>query len=180
MGLEDEENVPTIPFISTIHRKYGIFLNHNMKDYNLSFGQYPILIRLYDEGPSTQQNLAKIFQLNESTITRALNKLEEKEYIEKHPDYENKRKNYVKVTPKGAKIAKEVMDYDEQWDKICSENLSEKEFEEFKTTLKKTIEIYLIYTIAGIILYLLAGMPTFDSICNTFCMIVYNSFTFFE
>ena len=137
MGLEDEENVPTIPFISTIHRKYGIFLNHNMKDYNLSFGQYPILIRLYDEGPSTQQNLAKIFQLNESTITRALNKLEEKEYIEKHPDYENKRKNYVKVTPKGAKIAKEVMDYDEQWDKICSENLSEKEFEEFKTTLKK-------------------------------------------
>lgn len=27
MGLEDEENVPTIPFISTIHRKYGIFLN---------------------------------------------------------------------------------------------------------------------------------------------------------
>ena len=128
---------PTIPFISTIHRKYGIFLNHNMKDYNLSFGQYPILIRLYDEGPSTQQNLAKIFQLNESTITRALNKLEEKEYIEKHPDYENKRKNYVKVTPKGAKIAKEVMDYDEQWDKICSENLSEKEFEEFKTTLKK-------------------------------------------
>ena len=87
MGLEDEENVPTIPFISTIHRKYGIFLNHNMKDYNLSFGQYPILIRLYDEGPSTQQNLAKIFQLNESTITRALNKLEEKEYIEKHPEY---------------------------------------------------------------------------------------------
>jgi len=85
MGLEDEENVPTIPFISTIHRKYGIFLNQNMKDYNLSFGQYPILIRLYDEGPSTQQNLAKIFQLNESTITRALNKLEEKEYIEKHP-----------------------------------------------------------------------------------------------
>ena len=36
-----------------------------------------------------------------------------------------------------------------------------------KTTLKKTIEIYLIYTIVGIILYHLAGMPTFDSICNT-------------
>ena len=40
-----------------------------------------------------------------------------------------------------------------------------------KTTLQKTLEIYAIYTIAGIILYLLAGMPLFDSICNTFNII---------
>lgn len=40
-----------------------------------------------------------------------------------------------------------------------------------KTTLKKTMEIYLIYTSVGIALYLLAGMPVFDSICNTFSMI---------
>lgn len=40
-----------------------------------------------------------------------------------------------------------------------------------KTTLKKTLEIYLIYTVLGIILYLLAGMPVFDSICNTFSII---------
>ena len=36
-----------------------------------------------------------------------------------------------------------------------------------KTTLKKTLEIYIIYTAIGIVLYLLAGMPVFDSICNT-------------
>jgi trk system potassium uptake protein TrkH len=40
-----------------------------------------------------------------------------------------------------------------------------------RTTLKKTMQIYVIYTIAGIILYLLAGMPIFDSICNTFSII---------
>ena len=37
-----------------------------------------------------------------------------------------------------------------------------------KATMEKTIEIYGIYTLLGIILYLLAGMPLFDSICNTF------------
>ena len=36
-----------------------------------------------------------------------------------------------------------------------------------KTTLEKTFQIYAIYTAFGIILYLLAGMPIFDSICNT-------------
>lgn len=40
-----------------------------------------------------------------------------------------------------------------------------------KTTIKKTLEIYAIYTVLGIILYLLAGMPVFDSICNTFSIV---------
>lgn len=40
-----------------------------------------------------------------------------------------------------------------------------------KTTIEKTIEIYAIYTVLGVILYLLAGMPIFDSICNTFSII---------
>ena len=40
-----------------------------------------------------------------------------------------------------------------------------------KNTLEKTLQIYVIYTVAGIILYLLAGMPVFDSICNTFSII---------
>ncbi|WP_409200385.1 TrkH family potassium uptake protein [Methanobrevibacter sp. DSM 116169] len=34
-------------------------------------------------------------------------------------------------------------------------------------TLHKTIKIYLIYTVAGIILYIIAGMPVFDSVCNS-------------
>ena len=40
-----------------------------------------------------------------------------------------------------------------------------------KNTLQKTFEIYAIYTILGIALYLIAGMPLFDSICNTFTII---------
>ncbi len=40
-----------------------------------------------------------------------------------------------------------------------------------KTTLEKTLQIYVIYTVAGIILYLLAGMPAFDALCNTFTII---------
>lgn len=40
-----------------------------------------------------------------------------------------------------------------------------------KSTLEKTFKIYLIYTIAGIILYILAGMPLFDSMCTCFTTI---------
>ena len=40
-----------------------------------------------------------------------------------------------------------------------------------KNTLKKTIEIYLIYTLFGIALYILAGLPLFDSVNLTFTTI---------
>ncbi|WP_407377814.1 TrkH family potassium uptake protein [Methanobrevibacter sp.] len=40
-----------------------------------------------------------------------------------------------------------------------------------KATLEKTLQIYLIYTVFGMILYLLAGMPVFDALCNTFSII---------
>ncbi|WP_298501359.1 TrkH family potassium uptake protein [uncultured Methanobrevibacter sp.] len=52
-----------------------------------------------------------------------------------------------------------------------SEAREEKLKPSIKATLKHTIRIYLIYTTAGIILYLIAGMPIFDSICNTFTTI---------
>ena len=40
-----------------------------------------------------------------------------------------------------------------------------------RATIIETIKIYSIYTVAGIILYLIAGMPFFDSVCHTFSII---------
>ena len=40
-----------------------------------------------------------------------------------------------------------------------------------KATLQKTVEIYLIYTVLGIVLYCLAGMPVFDSLCHSLSII---------
>ena len=40
-----------------------------------------------------------------------------------------------------------------------------------RTAVKETFKIYLIYTVAGIVMYILAGMPVFDSVCNTFTTI---------
>ena len=40
-----------------------------------------------------------------------------------------------------------------------------------KGTTRETLKIYGIFTLSGIILYVLAGMPLFDAVCNTFCII---------
>ncbi|WP_406533848.1 MarR family winged helix-turn-helix transcriptional regulator [Methanobrevibacter sp.] len=132
-----DEDVPAVPFISIIHREHAKYLNKKVKDENLSFGLYPLLIKIYQTDGIIQEQLAQIFHLNESTITRNLKKLEEKGFIKRIPDKRTKR---IKITDKGAKTARKVMDYDEMWDEKIKEIIGDKEYDNFKNTLKKISE----------------------------------------
>lgn len=132
-----DKDVPTVPFISIIHREHAKYLNEKVKDENLSFGLYPLLIKIYQTDGIIQEQLAQIFHLNESTITRNLKKLEEKGFIKRIPDKRTKR---IEVTDKGAETARKVMDYDEMWDEKIREIIGDEEYDNFKNTLKKISE----------------------------------------
>lgn len=132
-----DDDIPTSPMISILYREHAKYLNEKVKDENLSYGLQPILVKIYKEEKIIQEELAKAFNLNESTITRNLKKLEEKGFIERIPE---KRTKIIKVTQKGAKTAQKVMDYDDRWDEKLKTNLSDEEYNTFKDTLKKICE----------------------------------------
>ena len=130
-----DDDMPTAPFISILYREHAKYINDNVKDENLSFGLHPLLIKIYRNEGINQEQLARDFHLNESTITRNLKKLEDKGFIERIKD---KRKKIIKVTPKGEKIAKKVMDFDKKWDEQL--NLTDEEYDNFISTLRKISE----------------------------------------
>ncbi|WP_405291530.1 MarR family winged helix-turn-helix transcriptional regulator [Methanobrevibacter sp.] len=132
-----DKDMPTSPLVSLLYRKQTSYLNDKLKDVNLSSGLYPLLIRAYKNKAISQEELARELHVNESTVTRNLDKLEKKGLIVKTPE---KRKKIVNVTPEGAKIAQKIMDYDESWDETIKESLSEKEFEDFQKLLIKICE----------------------------------------
>ena len=129
-----DEDAPTSPFISVIYREHGKYINEKVKDEDLSFGLYPLLIHIYKYGGITQEEIAKEMHLNESTITRNLRKLEAKGFIEKTKD---KRKKRISVTEKGRKTVEKAMDYDEKWDEEIKKNLTDEEYVMFKEILMK-------------------------------------------
>ena len=81
--------------------------------------------------------MANLFYLNESTVTRNLNKLEKRGFIKRTRE---KRKKIISLTDDGVAIAKKVMDYDEKWDDLIKKDLSEDEYINFKKTLIKVCE----------------------------------------
>lgn len=135
-----DENIPTAPYISLIHREHAKYLNEKVKEEDLSFGLYPLLINIYKNEGIIQEQLAQNFHLNESTIARNLKKLEGKGFIKRIPDKRTKR---IEVTSKGAKTAQKVMDYDEEWDKKIKGMIGVKEYDNFKNTLKKISEEFI-------------------------------------
>lgn len=132
-----DENIPTVPLISILYRQHAKYLNDKVKDENLSFGLFPLLIKIYKNKGIIQEQLAESFHLNESTITRNLKKLEEKGFIKRIPDKRTKR---IEVTSKGAKTAQKVMDYDDEWDEKIKHIIGNEKYDDFKKTLRKISE----------------------------------------
>ena len=132
-----DSDIPTSPLVSLLHRKQTAYLNDKLKYVDLSSGLYPILIKVYRNEKISQEELASVLHVNESTVTRNLDKLEKKGLITKTPE---KRKKIISVTPKGAIIAQKVMDFDERWDDKIKKNLTDGEFKDFQKLLIKICE----------------------------------------
>ena len=136
--MQFDESITTPPLISILNREHAKYLNEKVKKENLSYGLQPMLVTIYKNEGIIQEQLAKYYNLNESTITRNLKKLEEKGLIERIPE---KRTKMIKVTSKGGKIAEKVMDYDEKWDLKIKECLTKEEYDNLKRTLLKICEV---------------------------------------
>lgn len=132
-----DSDIPTAPLVSLLYRNQNKFLNKKLKDVELSSGLYPLLIKSYKNDGISQEELASSLHVNESTITRNLDKLEKKGLITKTPE---KRKKIISVTEDGAEIAQKIMGYDDKWDETIKKSLTESEYDYFKKLLKKICE----------------------------------------
>lgn len=132
-----DDDIPTPPLVSLLHRRQNTFLNRKLKDVNLSAGLYPLLVKTYKNKGISQEELAEALHINESTVTRNLEKLEKKGLITKTPQ---KRKKIINVTDEGAEIAQTIMDYDDEWDNVIKKYITPDEYENFRKTLIKICE----------------------------------------
>ncbi|HML05780.1 MAG TPA: MarR family transcriptional regulator, partial [Methanobacterium sp.] len=115
-------------------------LYREIEKLGITGGQFQFLMGLAREDGITQEELATSFHMNESTIARALRKLEDAGMVQRKVDESNRRKKIIKVTKKGKDAVDDIKKADEEWEnKIKSLSLDEKK--ELKEMLKNiTIE----------------------------------------
>lgn len=135
LSKEEILDMPLGSLITTISRAHSAFLIREIKELGITRGQFQFLMGLAREDGITQEELANNFHMNESTIARALRKLEDSGTVQRKVDNQNRRKKIITVTEKGKSIVNTIKKKDEKWEERIR-SLSNDEKHELKKLLR--------------------------------------------
>jgi len=131
------DDIPFGAVLSITSRERFIFLNERLLPLGLSFGQFPILMRLSHEQNIMQENLVRHYHLDKGTIARAVKKLEAAGYIRRIVDPENRRAVRLFLTEKGEQIIPILRKIDREWDERVYAGLSPAERESVTSLMRR-------------------------------------------
>jgi MarR family transcriptional regulator, temperature-dependent positive regulator of motility len=134
---DDLEDIPLGIFASIIHRTRMMYLNNELKRFNVTSSQFIYLIGLYKKEGQTQEDLANHFFIDKGTVARGVKKLEDNGFICRRTDPENRRRYLLYLTADGMALMPDIINIIKDWENSINEDLSESEKEQIKELLKK-------------------------------------------
>ncbi len=133
--MDDEEFIGK--YISYLHRYAMIFLENELKPYNIGYGQFTFLMHLYKTDGVNQEKLSRIIKVNKATATRAIKNLVEGNYVIRQRDEEDKRSYNIFLTEKGRSIEPDMTKIAEKWQNILLSDFSDNQRKEVIILLGK-------------------------------------------
>jgi DNA-binding MarR family transcriptional regulator len=132
----NNSKIPLGLLVSMIHRTRMMYLNNRMRDMDLTAGQFPFIMVLSNEDGITQEELAAHFHIDKGTVARALRKLEDKQYLFRKIDTENRRRYRIYLTEKGRTTVPQIKNIDMEWEESMCSRFSEDEYSTLFDILK--------------------------------------------
>ncbi|SDE66766.1 hypothetical protein SPACI_044390 [Sporomusa acidovorans DSM 3132] len=121
-------------------RKYKESTPASRELFNLSITQLHYLHAVREHNNPTITELAEIFGVQKSTVTVAINKLLERDFIEKLPSTNDLRVNHIRLSAKGKRLIQLEDEGYYQFAKHIMATLDETERETFALLLNKVTD----------------------------------------
>lgn len=112
------------------------YAKSNLDD-KISDKEYIILMRIRYLKKVTQQDLAKQFNLTEGYVANLLRKMENKGFIERIENPENRRQKLVSLTNEGLDYTDYLYNIIIMWEKEITSQITDNEVNELKILLNK-------------------------------------------
>lgn len=126
--------------LSIAHRALFSRMNQKLSSYDIHVGTFHLLLPLYKEEGVPQKKLCQIFNLGKGTVGKGLQKLEDKDFIERKEDPRDKRKKRVYLTKKSRKLEDEFKKILQETEEEAKQAFSHEETKKLLNLLKKVSE----------------------------------------
>lgn len=113
-GLWD--NSPFIAWVHNISKNQMKYLNSHISELNLGH-EMRYIMAIYDNQGISQDDLAVMFGQSKASIAKSLKKLEDKGYITREVNPQNRRKYMLKTTSKASELVPKIRQISKDWEK---------------------------------------------------------------
>lgn len=94
--------------IARVARAHRVTAGQLLRRLGLYAGQELLMMQLWEAGPQRQSDLIKLLELDPSTVTRMVQRLEQAGFVTRQPDPADRRAVLVETTPAGEALRREV------------------------------------------------------------------------
>ena len=146
-GANEEDNSSTFviedstpQLVSVAARLFSRALQASFAQHEVSAGQWPLLLYLWDQDGLSQKQLSRRVQIEEATTTRTLDRMERDGLVRRVRDESDRRRINVFLTEHGQQLREELVPYAQEVNALATHGLSDQD--------KSKINSLLIYMIA--------------------------------
>ncbi|MDO5291802.1 MAG: MarR family winged helix-turn-helix transcriptional regulator [bacterium] len=126
--------------ISILYRKSQSFFAQMLKEHGLTSAEYPVMILLLKKDGRTQEELSAELVIDKSAITRVVQSLVEKGFVEKQKDAIDKRCNHIYLTEQGLRCKTSIEQTMEEWNDIQTKNIPTEQLDELMRLLHQIVD----------------------------------------
>lgn len=121
--------------LSIIVRHMRVFAERSLKDYSLGFPEQIVIMYLTKHGRSNQQKIAESFGIDQGAITKTINKLEAKGFVDRKVNPKNKREKILSLTSKATTLQNELNRTYQEWSSAIFKDIPQTQRKAFEETV---------------------------------------------
>lgn len=121
--------------IRGINRQVKQYINHALKDYSISEGQFEYFVLIYQNEGINQNNLAEIMNLNKASVTKAIKILMNEALVDRQVNDNDKRNYGLYISKKGQQLVSVFNDISSYLSETLMSDISQEDLEAFKILL---------------------------------------------
>lgn len=123
-----------------IVRYWRSFTEKKLKEFDLTFGEQIIIIFLSKNENVNQESISKRYMIDKGMVAKTLTRLEDKGFIKREQNPNNKREIIISLTEKSAYIMEYINTIFDDWNKILYGEMSKEDIDCVKRLTGKMAE----------------------------------------